>query len=422
MSIEGKTFTICTLGCRVNIAESRGIKEALVAAGMREAEEGETPDLAIVNTCAVTAESERKSRQAIRRAYGDGVKVVVTGCMPEIHRVSEAGVTVVPNSVKSNIPHIAAGLFGSPDAAEEYFGCALPVSGSDGVHGYIKIEDGCDNVCSYCVIKRARGRVVSRPAAEITEEAKRLAGAGFREIVLTGIEVASYGRDSGESLADVIAGVSGVEGVDRIRLGSVEPTLLRGDFPFRLAETGKFSPWFHLSLQSGSSRVLAAMRRKYNREMELSAVENVKKAFPGASFSADIIAGFPGESDAEFEETVSLCREIQLLHIHAFPFSPRPGTEAAGMKEQIPAAVKKERMKTLTALDAELKSGIYREAAERKALLSVLVEQKKGEYFFGHSREMYETYIAADGEIPAGGIVEARAASGDRRGVFAKPI
>lgn len=421
LPLENRTFRILTLGCRVNITESRGIKEALMSAGMREAEEGESPDIAVVNTCAVTAESERKSRQAVRRICGGGTKVIVTGCMPEIHRSSVEGVTIVPNGEKSAIPHIAAGLLGFPDAVPAFSRCALPVSGSEGVHGYIKIEDGCDNVCSYCVIRRARGRVLSRPKDEIIAEAKRLSAAGLREIVLTGIEVASYGRDSGESLAGVIESISKIDGIDRIRMGSLEPTLLLGDFTERLSEIPRFSPWFHLSLQSGSSRVLAAMRRKYNRDMEYKAVERVKRAFPGASFSADIIAGFPGETDAEFEETLSLCKEIPLLHIHAFPFSPRPGTEAAEMPSQIPPSIKKERIAALTSLDGELKETIYGGAADEEKSLSVLVEQKKGRYHFGHSREMFETYISADGNIPAGSIIEVKATAGDRRGVFAKP-
>ena len=404
----------------MNAAESRGIKEALCSAGMREANDGETPDIAVVNTCAVTAESERKSRQAVRRMACGGTKVIVTGCMPEIHAFRGDGATVVPNRDKSRIPHVAAVLLGAPDEIADFPGSTLPISGAEGVHGYIKIEDGCDNVCSYCVIRKARGSVISRPKDEIIAEARRLAAAGFRELVLTGIEVASYGRDSGEDLADVIECAAMTDGIDRIRLGSVEPTLLRGDFLRRVSAISNFSPWFHLSLQSGSSRVLAAMRRKYNREMAEETVADVKRAFPGVTFSADVIAGFPGESDEDFSDTLSLCRSIPLLHIHAFPFSPRPGTEAAEMERQIPPEVKRERMTALTSLDRELKDGIYKAAAAKSAVLSVLVEQRKGDCFFGHSREMYETYVSADRDVRAGEIIEAIAVSGNRRGVFAR--
>ena len=419
MGLENRTFRIYTLGCRVNMAESRGIKEQLVAAGMREAGEDETPDLAIINTCAVTAESERKSRQAISRMSCAGTKVIVTGCMPEIHPL-RSGAAVVPNREKCRVPAVAAALLGAPGAIPEYSGCALPVSGADGVHGYIKIEDGCDNVCAYCVIRKARGPVVSRPKADIVAEAGRLAASGIKDIVLTGIEVASFGRDSGEDLADVIESVAETGGIDRIRLGSVEPTLLRGGFLRRVSRIPVFSPWFHLSLQSGSSRVLAAMRRRYNREMAEEAIGIVKAAFGNASFSADIIAGFPGESDGDFAETLDLCGKIPLLHIHAFPFSPRPGTEAAAMGGQIPAAVKKERIKMLTSLDRELKEKIYREAAGRGDVLSVLVEQKKGDLFFGHSREMFETYMESDRDIPAGTVVTVRAEGASARGIIAR--
>jgi threonylcarbamoyladenosine tRNA methylthiotransferase MtaB len=260
---------------------------------------------------------------------------------------------------------------------------------------YIKIEDGYDNHCTYCIIKKARGNVVSRPPEEVLREVEVIAKDGCHEVVLTGIEAASYGRDiGGYPLSRLMKEAARIDGIERVRAGSLEPSVMKPDFCDELASEKKIMPSFHLSLQSGSNAVLAAMKRKYNREQVLSHVEYMKSVIPNVTFTCDIIVGFPGETEEDFKDTMDIAEKIDFLHMHIFPFSPREGTPAATMKNQIPEDIKRERAHRLEALGKKLAEARYRRALGETR--SVLFESREGEYFFGHAEDMLEVKMKTD--------------------------
>lgn len=351
-----------TLGCRVNQYESDAISAALGEIGFETVSSSEKADLAIINTCTVTAESDRKSRQMIRRAKKNASHVIVTGCFAEVSPEAAREIggisAIIGNRNKSEVIRISRelceGTFNEKAVESDFEACdALCGGTASRARAYIKIEDGCENRCAYCIIPKARGPVRSKSPGAVIAEVKTLAGAGVREIILAGIETASYGRDfSGEySLLDLLEEVSRVDGIERIRMGSLDPSSMRGDFPKRIAMLPKVMPHFHISLQSGCSRTLAAMRRRYNANQAQEFIENVRKYVPDVMLSADIIAGFPGETDEDFQESAEFLRRARLLHIHAFPYSIRQGTEAEKMNCQLPEDIKKARVAELCNID-----------------------------------------------------------------------
>ncbi|MBQ8403587.1 MAG: tRNA (N(6)-L-threonylcarbamoyladenosine(37)-C(2))-methylthiotransferase MtaB [Clostridia bacterium] len=412
------TAAVYTLGCRLNQYESTAIEETLAARGFLILPFSEKCDVYIINTCAVTEESEKKSRKLIRRAHSENPEafVIVAGCASQVHSDVIAKIPSVSyvcgNRNKLSAAEAACALIRGEDLAEktkiEDVESAplekMSISRSERTRAFVKIEDGCDNHCTYCIIKTARGNVVSRPAEEIVAEVEKLCRAGYEEAVLTGVETASYGKDFGGkySLADLIRDVAEKTPIKRIRLGSLEPSILKKDFVDALASEKKFMPSFHLSLQSGSNKVLADMKRKYNREIVLAGVEYIKSVIPDATFTCDIIAGFPGESEADFADTYDIARKIGFLHMHVFPFSKREGTPAAVMPCQLPESVKNERVKRLMELDEALR----RENAERfiGRTVDVLFETEKDGVYTGHAPNMLEVCAEA-GEDVRGKIV-----------------
>ena len=398
------TAAVYTLGCRLNQYESTAIEETLAARGFLILPFTEKCDVYIVNTCAVTEESEKKSRKLVRRAHKENPEafVIVTGCASQVHSDVMAKIPgvayVCGNRNKLSAADAACALMRGEDIAaktriEDVESAPLEkmsITRSERTRAYVKIEDGCDNHCTYCIIKTARGNVVSRPADEIIAEIEKLCRTGYEEVVLTGIETASYGKDfeGRYTLADLIRDVAEKTEIKRIRLGSLEPSVLKRDFVDCIAAEPKFMPSFHLSLQSGSNKVLADMKRKYNREMVLRNVEYVKSVMPDATFTCDIIVGFPGESEEDFLDTYDIAKQIGFLHMHVFPFSKREGTPAAVMPGQLPESVKNERVKCLMELDAVL----LRNNAERfiGRTFDVLFETEKDGVYTGHAPNMLE--------------------------------
>ena len=420
------TAAVYTLGCRLNQYESTAIEETLSAKGFLILPFTEKCDVYIINTCAVTEESEKKSRKLIRRAHSENPQafVIVTGCASQVHSdIIEKipGVSYVcGNRNKLSAAEAACALI-KGDIVEDKVKIEdvltapiekMSITRSDRTRAYVKIEDGCDNHCTYCIIKTARGNVVSRNADEIIEEIEKLCRTGYEEVVLTGVETASYGKDlSGAySLADLIHDVAEKTEVKRIRLGSLEPSVLKKDFVDRVASEPKFMPSFHLSLQSGSNKVLADMKRKYNREMVLANVEYIKSVMPDSTFTCDIIAGFPGESEADFADTYDISEKIGFLHMHVFPFSKREGTPAATMQGQLPESTKNERVKKLMELDEVLR----RANAERfiGRTVDVLFETERGGVYTGHAPNMLEVCVSSEEDIK-GKIVPVTLASYD---------
>lgn len=403
MSFESNRLTavIWTLGCRVNQYESDAIAEMLEADGFTVVPFGTPADICIVNTCTVTAESDRKSGQILRRMASSypGVPVIAAGCFAQVSPEEVAaipGVTVVAgNSAKGDIPRLArellSGAFFSEkdmtdDIMEASYDC-LTLSKPRRCRSYIKIEDGCENRCAYCLIPAARGRIRSKEPHAVLAEARRLAEGGCEEVILTGIETAAYGRDNGYSLEDLLAGVSEIPGIRRIGLGSLEPNLMRDSFLKKAASLPNLLPHFHLSIQSGSSGVLRRMRRPYNATQAMEAIRRTWEYFPEIQLTADLIVGFPGETEAEFEETLRFCEEAKFLHLHIFPYSKRKGTEAETMPDQLPGDVKRRRATILENTARTIKRQVLDDyvAAHRQDPVFVLCEEPLEGLVYGHS-------------------------------------
>ncbi|HPT84610.1 MAG TPA: tRNA (N(6)-L-threonylcarbamoyladenosine(37)-C(2))-methylthiotransferase MtaB [Bacillota bacterium] len=405
------TAAIYTLGCRVNQYESEAIAAHLRSRGIdaTAAESlGAVCDIYIVNTCAVTAESSAKSRKLLRRLRRINPRAVIAavGCdgqlEPEV--LTGSGADIVAGSRKKleaaeRAAELAEKRREGAVPAEPIIDVApadsltpepMRIEGFGRTRAFIKIQDGCDGNCSYCIIPKLRGRVTSRPQGEIVEEAKAIAASGCREIVLTGIETAAYEHD----LPGLIARIAEIEGIERIRLSSLDPAFLKPAVVDRLAGIKKLMPHYHLSLQSGSSRVLAAMRRKYNAEQAMRNIEYLRQAVPGVKFTADILTCFPGETDEEFKETVEFARRAEFYHMHVFTYSPRPGTDAASLPE-LPPKVRAERSKRLLELDEELRLLHHRRAVETGEPVEILFEQRSGEHITGHTRDFMEAAVKA---------------------------
>ncbi len=391
-------YIISTLGCKVNQYETQAMETLLKQHGHSAAAQGEQADAVIVNTCAVTAESGRKSRQTIRRLKeaNPGAVLAVCGCYSQISQEEVAALG-------------AQVIFGAADrkklveavekAVEEGRGCRcidkpfqrrdferLPSGAVSGrTRAMLKIQDGCVNFCSYCIIPYTRGRLRSLPIPEAVEETRRLAELGYRELVLTGIEVASYGLDlpGHPGLADVVCAVAEAAGEMRIRLSSLEPTVITEDFCRRLAASGRLCRHFHLSLQSGCDRTLKAMNRKYDTAAFYRAVELLRQYFPGCAITCDLITGFPGETEQDQLETLAFIKKCAFEGMHIFPYSRRPGTPADSMPGQVENAVKARRAHEAQEVARQMHMDFLRSCIGSR--LSVLFETREDGLWTGHS-------------------------------------
>ncbi len=409
--MERPRFAVVNLGCKVNRVESDGFQASLAARGFDVAPAAQA-DVVVVNTCTVTGEAEKKTRKAVRRALraSEDATVVVTGCAAVIDPAEflEMSSRVVVEPDKSKVVDaaldaiapderlLASGLEGSSalrGAGTSDAATALRVGAAFPTRVGVKVQDGCNNACSYCIVHVARGRAWSRPHAEVVAEAAALARAGVREIVLTGINLGSYRQEGGYRLADLLrALLAETDGTGaRFRVSSIEPRDVDDALIDVLAESdGRVCRHLHLPLQAGSTKVLREMRRPYDAEFFERLVGRLRDRVPSISLSTDIIAGFPGETDAEFEETLRLARACRFSKIHAFPYSRREGTTAAARADQVPDAVMAERTARLLALSDELRAADFDRRAGSAEL--VLVESD--------GRGMTESYHEVT--VPAG--------------------
>ena len=403
-------YIISTLGCKVNQYETQAMETFLAERGFERAAPGEIADAVIVNTCAVTAESGRKSRQTIRRLRDEnpGAVLAVCGCYSQLEpdAAQELGASVIFGAADRE------GLVNAVEkACREGEGQReidapfqrrslerLPAGAVDHrTRAMLKIQDGCVNFCSYCIIPYTRGRLRSLPPEEAAEEAARLDGEGYREIVLTGIEVASYGVDlpGKPGLADVIEAVADAAPHMRIRLGSLEPTVITEEFCCRLSETGKLCRHFHLSLQSGCDRTLKAMNRKYDCETFYEKTQLLRKYFPGCALTGDLIAGFPGETDEDFAATCAFLWKCRFAAMHVFPYSRRPGTPADKMPDQCPKRVKEERAHEAQRLCDTMHRDYLRACVGQT--LPVLFESEEDGFCTGHSDTYMPVRVKGEG-------------------------
>lgn len=389
-----------TLGCKVNQYETEAMEKLFEIDGYKIVKDDDIADVYVINTCTVTNMSDRKSRQFIRRAKKINPEsvIAVVGCYSQVSpdKVSEIeGVDVVIGTTernkivdlckkakrekkKINIVRDIRQYYEFEDISIENV--------KSKTRAYIKIQDGCNQYCSYCIIPYARGPIRSRIVEDILNETRRLSDIGFKEIILTGIHVASYGKDLIDmNLGILIDNISKIDGIERIRLSSVEQSLITKDFLEKLLKSGKVCDHFHLSLQSGSNTVLNRMNRKYTREEFKEKVELIREYMPNAGITTDIIVGFPGETEKEFEETVEFVKDIHFSKIHVFKYSKREGTPAARMKDQIDGNIKNERSKILIELGEKLTKSFNKKFIGKS--LEVLYEENIEE-------DIYEGYTS----------------------------
>ena len=346
-----------TLGCKVNQYESEAMGELFEKRGYTVVGEDEPADIVIINSCTVTAESNRKTRQTVRKARRKNSQavIVLTGCMAqafpdEAAKIVEADI-VVGNKNEDKIPDLcerfiaerkAMHIFEEHETGEKI--TDFTVTGfSEHTRSYIKIEDGCNRFCSYCIIPYARGRVRSKSVGAIAAEAEGLSRSGYKEIVLVGINLSAYGQDTGAGLCDAVLAAASPEGIERVRLGSLECDQISDDALLKLSECKEFCPQFHLSLQSGCDRTLREMNRKYDTAFYRDLVERIRRIFPDASITTDIMVGFPGESDEDFKESCDFVRETGFARSHVFIYSEREGTPAARRHDAVDKSVRAER-------------------------------------------------------------------------------
>lgn len=396
-----KTVGILTLGCRVNQYESGAVGESLTALGYKLLPFNGKCDCYIINSCAVTEESVRKSRQAVRRAYKNNPDafILVMGCASQLEKDAFLNIDGVKYVYgvrnKGRVVKIIDDYFNGaqilPDGVNASEGTldSSFISHFDRTRAYVKIQDGCNNKCAYCIIPKLRGKIVLRNKDEIVKEVKALALGGCHEVVLTGIETAAYGK----GLSTLIKEISDIEGIDRIRMGSLDPAFVKAEFIDSIAGIKQVCRHFHISVQNGSNNVLKAMRRRYNTEMIEKNVEYIRSVMPDVNFSADIIVGFPGETEEDFNNTCKFVKAVKFLHLHIFTYSSRPNTEAAEMEGQIPESIKTQRLHILSKIADECKTEILSKIISRKEPVKILAENVKNGLIMGHTDNFIECAV-----------------------------
>ena len=394
MEKNKKKVAFFTLGCKVNQYETNGMAQKLMDK-YEVVEPEEKADIYIINTCSVTNMSDRKSRQMIRRAkeMNSDAFVIVVGCYAgvakeEIEKIDEVDL-VLGNHQKANINKYIEAYFDGKNiddtAIENYFYDFGSITYTEKTRAVIKVQDGCNNFCTYCIIPYARGRICSRKPESVIDEITKIADEGIKEVVITGIQVSAYGKDFDNEyrLIDLLEEINKIDGIERIRLGSIEPLMITDEFCNRARKIEKLCHHFHLSLQSGCDKTLKEMNRKYTTDQFRDVVRRLRNLYDDVILTTDIIVGFPNETDEDFEKTYEFLKEIKFYKMHVFKYSPRKGTVAAKMKNQIPAEIKDVRSKRLLQLSNENECDYLNEYIGKK--VRVLMEEKDGDYIKGHT-------------------------------------
>lgn len=362
-----KTFKVVTLGCRTNQYESQGYVDQLKKLGYTE---GEDADICVVNTCTVTESADGSSRHQIREVLRNNprAKVMVTGCYadgkPQEILAIDPRIEVVKNKEKESLLNVALPEEEIPEFKIERFEAHT--------RAFLKVQDGCNSFCSYCIIPYVRGRSRSRKREEILDEARGLILNGYKEIVITGINIGDYDGGGDDTLAGLVKALDALEGLERLRISSIDPDEVDDALLNAVIQGKRTCPSMHVVLQSGSNHVLKRMNRKYTRQMFLSTVDRLKAASKDFTFTTDIIVGFPGETDRDFEESLEMMREVKFAKVHMFPYSERKRTKAALFDQKVPVAVIKERKAKMLKLAEEVSYELREEYIGRR--MKVLVE------------------------------------------------
>ena len=403
-----KIFSV-TLGCKVNQYESEAMIELFLQNGFLKARDINDADIVLINSCTVTANSDRKLRQTIRRvkSLNPGSILVLAGCMPqafpEIAKNILAVDVVIGTSNRKKVVSDVLQYINTkervvdikPYSSNDSYELITTRGLSDRTRAFLKIEDGCNNFCTYCIIPYVRGRVRSKPLDIIYSEAVELANNGYREIVLVGINLTAYGQDLGLNLCDAIECVCKISKIERVRISSLEPDAIDDEFLERVSKQDKFCPHFHLSLQSGSDKILKEMNRHYNKEEYKRIVENIRNKIPNASITTDILVGFPGESEEDFQESLNFIKEIGFMKVHVFPYSRRPGTKADKFSYHIANPIKEDRSKRMIAFAKEVSTDYLKTQIGKE--YEVLFENKSEEgYLEGYTKNYIHIKIKCD--------------------------
>jgi len=402
-NLNNKRVALHTLGCRLNSSETGSIAQGFKERGYDIVEFGEPADVVFINTCTVTDAADSTCRNLIRKAHSTSPegKIVVAGCYAQMEPEKIAGMQgvdlVLGNSEKykvfdyldeesENRIHV--------DKSWEFFGAATTTADTH-TRAFLKIQDGCNYVCSFCIIPFARGRSRAISIADAVLEAKKLVSSGFKEIVLTGVNIGEYEQSSGEKLHDLVASLLAIDGLMRFRLSSVEPNTITDELIEVLKSSPKVQDHFHLPLQSGDDEILSAMRRKYTVSDYKRVINKLMAAFPNAGIGADMIVGFPGETREQFENTFNLARELPLTHFHVFPYSKRKNTTAAKIENQIHHAEKKSRVKSLI-MFGDAKLNLFTEDQVGKRTKVLFERRNKHGVFEGYSSNYIRVQVQTD--------------------------
>ena len=406
-----KVSTI-TLGCKVNQYETQAMLNQLLQGGFSACQTGEDADIILLNSCTVTSTSDHKVKQTLHKARREHphAVIVLTGCMPQAfpelaEDLTDADIVLGNSNRSSLLPHILQYLSTRqriidivPHQTKEKFESMSVENFYERTRAFIKIQDGCNRFCSYCIIPYARGRVRSRKMEEVLEEITNLTKHGCQEFVITGIHVTSYGKDLGDvTLIDLLEEIAKIPEVKRIRLGSLEPGFITKDTLDRLSKMESFCPHFHLSLQSGCDSVLKRMNRKYTTQDIREKCKAIREHFQYPALTTDIIVGFPGETEEEFEETRKFLEEIDLYEMHVFKYSIRKGTKAADMKPQINDQIKAKRSNVLLEMSKQHQKEF--ETKQLGMVKEVLIEEKmhgKDHYYTGHTKEYIKVALYSE--------------------------
>lgn len=398
------------LGCKVNAYETEAMQQILEEAGYEIVPFSEYADVYVINTCSVTNMADRKSRQMLHRAKKQNPDAIVVGAgcyvqTKEAQALVDESIDIV---IGNNKKHELVPLLREYEASHRKMACVADINHekqayeelslsrtAEHTRAFIKVQDGCNQFCTYCIIPFARGRVRSRELPDVLQEIRTLAKSGYREVVLTGIHLSSYGVDNGESLLHLIEAVHELEGIERIRLGSLEPRIVTDAFAKRLSELPKICPHFHLSLQSGCDTVLSRMNRRYDTAEYEVGCALLRRYFEHPAITTDVIVGFPGETDEEFETTERYLERIHFYEMHIFQYSRREGTKAAAMPDQVTEAVKKERSEKLLALGHRMSEEFRRYYLGRQvtALLEEEFLYDGKRYYTGYTKEYVKVAV-----------------------------
>ena len=403
-------FYIFTLGCKVNQYESQIMHERLINSGFDYTKEYNEADIIIINSCTVTSASDSKAVKLMHRIKRENPQsvLVLTGCLPqafpEDERFIEADIilgnksrSILVSTIQQYLTNRVRIINVNKHETGDDFESMSISNFTERTRAFVKIEDGCNRFCSYCIIPYARGRVRSKPLDELKNEIEVLSKKGFKEVVLVGINLSAYGQEFGMDLSDAIETACAVDGIERVRLGSLEPERMDKATIARISKQPKLCPQFHLSLQSGCDATLKRMNRHYNNDEYYEIVENLRKAFDNCAITTDIMVGFPGETDEEFNESLAFAKKVAFAKVHTFAYSRRPGTVADKAENQVAESIKNIRSKKMIDLTTKTQEEFLQSQIGK--IEPVLFEREKNGYYEGHTMNYTQVIVKADKDI-----------------------